>query len=347
MAAEHWRDWRGASTLQPSRLECSYRPRHGPTVEWCGLPVTRLWRCGNRGNVASVLIEKPARGDFLPLLDGGYSLQYSPLLVYREGRGMVVFCQLDVTGRTESDPAAETLKHNLLAFVREWKPEPERVVLYAGDPAGRQHLEAAGFNPLTATDRAQTADDVLVLGPGARNASPDPAALERWLRAGGRVLAVGLDTPDLQAVLPSPPGIRRGEHIAAFFEPFPVGSPFAGVGPADVHNRDPREMPLVVEGPAVFGRGILAGSMGAPVVFCQWVPWDFDPGGAQNLKRTFRRASYVVTRVLSNLGARGSTPLLERFHRPVDADRSERRWLEGFYLDAPGEWDDPYRFFRW
>jgi len=23
------------------------------------------------------------------------------------------------------------------------------------------------------------------------------------------------------------------------------------------------------------------------------------------------------------------------------------RWLDGFYLDQPEEWDDPYRFFRW
>jgi len=23
------------------------------------------------------------------------------------------------------------------------------------------------------------------------------------------------------------------------------------------------------------------------------------------------------------------------------------RWLDGFYLDVPQEWDDPYRFFRW
>jgi len=23
------------------------------------------------------------------------------------------------------------------------------------------------------------------------------------------------------------------------------------------------------------------------------------------------------------------------------------RWSEGFYLDRPQEWDDPYRFFRW
>ena len=69
-----------------------------PAVRWCGLEVTRLWRCGNWGNVASVLIEKPPRGDFLPIVDGGYALQYSPLLEYREGRGMVLFCQMDITG---------------------------------------------------------------------------------------------------------------------------------------------------------------------------------------------------------------------------------------------------------
>jgi len=47
----------------------------------------------------------------------------------------------------------------------------------------------------------------------------------------------------------------------------------------------------------------------------------------------------------ANLGAAGETPLLDRFKRPVDA--AEKRWLSGFYLDEPQEWDDPYRFFRW
>jgi hypothetical protein len=25
----------------------------------------------------------------------------------------------------------------------------------------------------------------------------------------------------------------------------------------------------------------------------------------------------------------------------------QKRWLAGFYVDQPEEWDDPYRFFRW
>jgi hypothetical protein len=83
------------------------------------------------------------------------------------------------------------------------------------------------------------------------------------------------------------------------------------------------------------------------VVFCQLAPWQFDCKELRNVKRTFRRTSYLVTRLLANMGATGSTPLLERFHNPLDTTEAEKRWLEGLYMDVPEEWDDPYRFFRW
>lgn len=125
IAADHLlRDWRGEATILPPRMAYELRPRYGPTVKWCDIPVTQVLRCGNRGNVASVLIEKPVRGDFLPIVDGGFSLQYSPLLEFHEGQGMVLFCQLDVTGRTEPEPAAKSLVHNLLNYAAAWKPGP-------------------------------------------------------------------------------------------------------------------------------------------------------------------------------------------------------------------------------
>jgi predicted O-methyltransferase YrrM len=37
-----------------------------------------------------------------------------------------------------------------------------------------------------------------------------------------------------------------------------MGSPFAGIGPADVHTRDPRMMPLVTSGARVVGTDISA-----------------------------------------------------------------------------------------
>jgi beta-galactosidase/beta-glucuronidase len=348
LEADHLRDWRGAATLLPPRLRYTLRPRYGPTVNWCGIEVTRAWRCGCRGNVASVLIEKPARGDFLPVLDGGYGLQYSPLLEYREGQGMVLFCQTDVTGRTEGEPAADALARNILRYASAWKPRPRRKALYVGDAAGKKHLESAG---LSLTDFAKgelAADRVLIVGPGGgKELAGEAAALGDWLKQGGHVLALGLDGVQVGALLPSGVGVRTGEHIATYFEPPGLKSLLVGTGPADVHNRDPRELPLVAAGATALGNGVLAKADNANVVFCQLVPWQFDPKKQMNLKRTFRRASCLVTRLAANMGASGSTPLLARFHSPVEAARGEKRWLDGLYLDVPEEWDDPYRYFRW
>jgi len=119
------------------------------------------------------------------------------------------------------------------------------------------------------------------------------------------------------------------------------------VSPADVHNRDPKDLPLVSGGATVIGDGVLAREEGVNVVFCQLAPWQFDYAKQYNVKRTFRRTSFLVTRLLANMGAAGSTPVLGRFRDPVDVAKAEKRWLNGLYLDAPEEWDDPYRFFRW
>jgi hypothetical protein len=348
ITAEHLRDWRGEATIVPSRLKYEMRPRYGTTVQWCDIPVTRLWRCGNRGNVASVLIEKPARGDFLPILDGGYSLQYSPLMENREGKGIVIFCQMDVTGRTETEPAAETLARNILQYVSVWKPAPSRNVVYVGDAVGKNHLELAGVSLGTYEGGKLFADQVLVVGPGGgEKLVGNAAAIADFLKAGGNLLALGLDEKDANGFLPFEVRMRKQEHIASFFEPFGANSLLAGVGPADVHNRDPRELPLVSGGATVIGNGVLARAQNANVVFCQLAPWQFDGSKQSNLKRTHRRASFLVSRLLANMGVAGSTPLLDRFHHPVDAAKSERRWLDGLYLNQPEEWDDPYRFFRW
>jgi beta-galactosidase len=348
LSAAHLRDWRGEATIQPPRLDYELRPRHGPTVTWCGIPVTRLWRCGNRGNVASVLIEKPTRGDFLPVLDGGYSLQYSPLLEYREGQGMMLFCQLDLTGRTESDPAAEALVRNILRYASSWKPASRRTLRYVGEPDGQTHLALLGLKPDSFDNGILSPDDVLVLGPGAGGElGAHAVGVTDWIKAGGHVLGIGLDPADARGWLPLELILTKSEHISTSFDPFEMGSPFAGIGPADVHNRDPRELWLISKGARVAGNGVLATTEELNVAFCQLVPWQFAPTRTMNLRRTHRRASFVISRLLANLGVAGSSPLLDRFARPIKEAESESRWLDGFYLDEPEEWDDPYRFFRW
>ena len=68
-----------------------------------------------------------------------------------------------------------------------------------------------------------------------------------------------------------------------------------------------------------------------------------DPG----LRRTYRRSSFALARLLANMGVAAPTPLLARFRSPVSAAGAEQRWRDAFYLDQPEDWDYPYRFFCW
>jgi beta-galactosidase/beta-glucuronidase len=272
---ENLRDWRGSATITPPKLDyITSQAFGGPAVKWCGIEVPRVWRCGNRGNVASVLIEKPARGDFLPIVDGGYSLQYSPLLEYHEGRGLVLFCQLDVTGRTEQDPVADILAGNLLRYVAGWKPAVQRQALYAGGPSGRRYLEFAGIALETYAGGKLPPEQVLVAAAGGTPLPADSAsAIADFLRAGGRLLCLGLDQQAANAMLPFHVGMTQAEHLACPFDLPPAGSLLAGVAPADVYNRDPRPLPLVSSGAAVLGDGVLAQAEKANVVFYQHPPY--------------------------------------------------------------------------
>ena len=131
--------------------------------------------------------------------------------------------------------------------------------------------------------------------------------------------------------------------ISTSFEPFDAASPFAGISPAEVHNRDPRK--IHTGGAATVGDGVLAFTQ-SNMVFSQLAPWQFKFGSGQmNVKRTFRKVAVLTARLLGNLGVSPPTLSLSHFAKPVN--ENEKRWLEGLYLDVPEEWDDPYRFFRW
>jgi len=276
LSEQNLRYWRGSATLTPPRLkyELSRKFNFAPTVRWCGIPVTRVWRCGNSGNVASVLIEKPACGDFLPVLDGGYSLQYSPLMEYREGKGMVLFCQMDVTGRTEQEPAARTLARNIVRYVCSWKPGPRRSALYVGQPDGREHLQAAGLALDSYQGGALSPDQVLIVGSGGgRQLAAHAAQIAAFLKRGGHLLCLGLEERDANAFLPFRVRMQKAEHIAAYFDPFGLGSLLAGVSPADVHNRGATQVPLVTGGAQPVGDGVLALARDANVVFFQLPPY--------------------------------------------------------------------------
>ncbi len=343
---DNLRDWNGQATLIPARLEGSARSgHHGVGITRNGVKLDRVYRCGCRGSVASVLIEKPARGNFLPIVDGGYSLQYSPLMEYQEGAGLVLLCQMDVTGRTETDPAASRLVANLLNYASAYKPAPVRTLVLAGDETAADHLKRCGMTLETFKGDLKK-DDVLLVAPtGGDVLAPHKETVGKWLAGGGHVVVVGLDAAQANAFLPFAVEMKNEEYINALFGPAGVSSPLAGIGPADVYNRDPRTIPLVSGGVDVLGGGVLGVSKDGGVVLFQLVPWQYDYSKQFNLKRTFRRSSCTLTRILAGMGVGADTPLIARFARGSGDDKQP--WLTSFYLDEPVEMDDPYRFFRW
>jgi hypothetical protein len=255
---------------------------------------------------------------------------------------------MDVTGRSEEEPAADTLARNLLAYVANWHPPQCREAIYAGDPLGKRHLDEVGLSTGGYDRTKLSANQVLILGPGSGKAlTGGTAAVADWLNAGGKLLAIGLSADELNTILPIRVTTKQAEHISGFFGTFGLQSFAVGIGPADLHNRDPRQFNLISEGAEISGDGVMAQSKDGNIVFYQIVPWEFSDA-QPNLKRTHRRATFTLSRLLANLGVAGSTPLLERFHDKVNPEGLKNgRWLAGLYIDKPEEWDDPYRHFRW
>lgn len=208
-------------------------------------------------------------------------------------------------------------------------------------------MEAAGFRPREFSGDSLGSNAVLLVGPAsAGELAAHADNVRKFLASGGRLVALGLDQPAADALLPFKINLKNGEHINAHFDPPDFVSPFRGIGPADVHCRDAPVIPLLTGGATVLGDGVLGAAADGNALFCQLVPWQFDYKNNYGLKRTFRRTSCLLTRLACNAGAECETPLLSRLSNPP-SENENARWLEGFYLDKPEEWDDPYRFFRW
>ncbi|MCX7818704.1 MAG: hypothetical protein N2652_05785 [Kiritimatiellae bacterium] len=309
----HFAYWNGASTLIPPYLETPAFEPTDPTWLWQGFRNTRVWRAGNLHAVASVLVEKPERGDWLPLVDGGFDLQYSPLLETTVGAGRLVFCQLEVAHRTSPEPVAEDLVRRLLRHLQSAPAASARRVLYAGDDRGATLLRDLGVDAAPLPSAVEpSASLLLVAGPGAR----PPQKLQEAVEAGAHVLALGLDAELLRAwapgldARPSAPVSRAefGDDVGA--EPL-----LRGISPAELYWRTrPTISALRGEGhPAlrVWQRG-----RGA-VVALQVAPWHFDAERSPRLRTTCRRTLWLVSRLLHNLGAAARNPVVELLEQPA------------------------------
>ena len=341
LSEEHLAHWRGEATLVPPYLKEAGDARNDPKWEWCGFTNTRVWRCRNRACVASVLIEKPPRGNWLPVVDGGFDLQYAPLLECVEGQGGIVFCQLDITGRTDHDPAAERIFRNLLNYLDDAESATARRVYYSGDQRGRRLLKDLGVQAQTPGSRDLDDNDLLVIGPGS-DAGPDAGM-------GANVLCLGLSQEELERIAPDGVKFETETAYSSVIEDF--SSPaFRGLSNADIHWRTTLKLPLIQDTRSRSTPSLRAFSRSnGTLVLCQAAPWMFDTEEKPYLRTTYWRSVYMVSRLLANLGARPESGILKRFARKgrEDATAENGPWLSSYYIQKPEAGDDPYRYYRW
>jgi len=321
--------WRGESTMLPPFIDVPVVETSPPKWNWCGFENTRVWRCGNRGAVTSVVIEKPPVGDWLPLADGGFDLQYTPLLRYIDPNGrMIVFCQLDVTGRTEPDPAAEVLCRNLVEWVATAPaaPSPRRVAVLGKQPKGGDLVAELKLTPDQQHDVWCTnpTGTVLVLLPGA---AVDASRLLAAIAGGLHVLCLGMDAADIERLFPGVWTIRE-QRTPSFLLPAEGDPVWTGVSSADTHWRTfPRIALLertgapgnpalrVLRGPEI--RSATNNGGQGVVVFCQAAPWMFDAERQSRLRTTVRRNMFLLSRLLANLGVRTGSDAFDALSTPA------------------------------
>jgi len=322
MTVSNLRDWAGESTLVPGYTPLRDVETMAGRDTWCGFEQMRVWRNGNRGAVATVLPEKPSYGDWCALADGAFDLQYAPLLEGRFGSGAVTFCQFDVTGRTEPDPAADDLVRRVMAALD--GPLPQNKIAY---PRGVQAYASAGVRGSWIIEynekKAPTSRFLITDG-----ADGIPDGFHENIRKGGVALLCGLSAAEVKKWSPVPiacvetnacaysrierlppelNGLSNGDwawhglmDFAAFTETSPDGNAAFRIVP--------------------YGKGKL--------VFWQVPPWKFDTVAKPYLRISKRHAETMLSRLMGNLGF-------------------NRRLPNQFYADVPQETDDPYRYYHW
>jgi len=289
-------DWRGSATQLPGAFQVAPYEATNPKWNWCGFDNTRVWRAGNRGSITEVLLEKPPVGNWNPLLQCGFDLQYTPLAEFVEGSGRITFCQLAATGRTEAEPEADELVRRSLERLDRATVPQYRKVFYAGAEEGAKLLDSLKI-PHQAYAGTLPPDALLVLGPGAKAGD-----LKNAVDAGANVLALGLGKADLDAILPGAFQLTPGEYASDFVDDLKKSPEFAGIGNAELHWRGKAAFDAF-DAKSPGGRTLGVARIGKGVVVAdQLPPWKFDAKEYYN-RTTLRRAAFRVSRLLANLGA--------------------------------------------
>ena len=222
---------------------------------------------------------------------------------------MVLFCQLDVTGRTESRPGRRDAGA---------QPPPLRLGLEADHPGARPstpairparaYLESVGVSVRPYDGKPLSPDEVLVVGPGGGRGSREAAPrIADWLKAGGTCWRSDWITDDAPVAALRGHDEKGRAHLVLL----------RAVGPQLASRRDrpggrPQPRPPRVaarHGGSGHRRRRRPGHGHAAVVFFQLPPWQFDGATSPTSSGPIAAPPSSSPASLANMGVAGSTPL--------------------------------------
>ncbi len=328
LSEENLRDWAGASTLVATHYSHTdrenYRWGTGSDL-WAGYRNQRVWRCGNRGTVATVVPEKPSYGDWCALADGGFDLQYAPLLEWRTlSRGKVVFCQLDVTARTAADPAADDIVRRLVAALP-LRPPAATIA----SPHGMQAYASVIWSPrdrwTIEHDPDKDSRRLYYITGGAQV----PEGFLDNIKNGGTALLCGLDAEEVRRFSPVPLAVADTNRCHyTRIEKLPPE--LNGLSNADWAWHGAMDFAAFTDEVPDGNNALRVVRHGkGRLVFWQVPPWKIDATARPYLRTSKRRAEAMLSRLMGNLGFRSGSN------------------ASHLYADVPVAEDDPYRYFHW
>jgi len=288
-------DWRGESYLLPA-----YQSWH-PESNFLGESASkhgqlnsfgqrRFWHWSNKGMVATFAYEKPQLGNFRVLLDCGFDLLYTPLVEVQEGKGRILFNQLDLVDHYGIEPVATILLQRMIENYLQPVSKNWRKLGFIGDARDKNFLEQLGV-----CYQENSLADVVYLNPGFAGESLSAEKIASFLNDGGILIVTLKSEADC---LKLPVKIRLEKRKVNMVE-VPGDPEFAGLGPGDFFYRSAVETLQVVsvrEEPVKNGlAGVILCGKGK-IIYLQITPEIFERMWQKS--KVFR----IYSTVLANLG---------------------------------------------
>jgi hypothetical protein len=339
--------WRGASTLT-SGYEVALQnlnPPKGyragawyPYVGNDGKIKNRYIKWGNTHNVATVVIIKPDTGNFRTLVDCEFALNYAAVMELRNDRGNIIFNQLDVSGRTQDDPAAQRCLVNLVDYTAALKPPVWRQTVYLGGDKGANLLESlrVDFKRIASpTDLKSNVAIILGESDGKILASWKDG-LSSFVKSGGLVFCLPKSAADFATGF-LPFGVSAGVRKVNSSTIGKAADPLLlGIGNSDFYWKGDVNITALekVEGAELLlDSGVLSrvpyGK--GEYVLCQIQPDMFDVNKRFWLERSQRFNERAIVVLLSNCGVEMADPYLLRTPKAKAEPAGT--------VDIAGEWE--------